>query len=64
MRWGADPVDVPTDHWYVLADDRDYTMDSRQWGPVPTAALAGVVRLRLGAGDQWRPPVEWLTGTE
>jgi signal peptidase I len=64
VRWGAEPVEVPTDHWYLLADDRDYTLDSRMWGPVPNDALAGVVRLRVGPADEWRPAVEWLTGTE
>lgn len=64
VRWGAEAVEVPTGHWYLLADDRDYTIDSRMWGPVPETALAGVVRLRVGPADQWRPAVEWLTGTE
>lgn len=47
-------VEVPDDHWYLLADNRDVALDSRWWGPVPAAAIEGVVRARLGTADTWR----------
>jgi signal peptidase I len=57
-------VEVPEGHWYLLADDRDGALDSRWWGPVPDAAVKGVVRARLGEADAWRPAVELLLPEE
>ena len=64
VQWAAEPVDVPEDHWYLLADDRDDAVDSRWWGPVPVASIRGVVRLRYGPPDPWRDRLVLLKGTE
>jgi signal peptidase I len=64
VRWSSEPTEVPADHWYLLADDRDHAPDSRNWGPVAARRIQGVVRLRVGPADAWRPAVEWLKGTE
>lgn len=34
---------VPSGHWYVVADNRGASSDSRVWGPVPTRAILGKV---------------------
>jgi signal peptidase I len=34
---------VPADHWYLAADNRAASSDSRVWGPVPTGAILGKV---------------------
>ncbi len=62
--WTSDTVEVPEEHWYLLADDRDRAMDSRWWGPVPGSAIDGVVRLRVGPKDTWRGVFEVQRGWE
>ena len=37
------PVRVPPGEYYVLADNRGMSDDSRFWGPVPTAWIIGTV---------------------
>lgn len=39
----AQKVVVPPDHVYVVGDNRDHSMDSRQWGFVPVADVIGTV---------------------
>jgi signal peptidase I len=36
-------VVVPPDHIFVLGDNRDSSLDSRSWGPVPVAKVVGKV---------------------
>lgn len=47
-------ITVPEGHWYLLADDRDESLDSRWWGPIAESAIKGVVRFRIGHKDAWR----------
>ena len=60
VKWKAPAVLVPEGSWYLLADDRDGSLDSRWWGPIAEDRLMGVVRLRWGEADTWRPSVEIL----
>jgi len=62
-RWSSEPVTVPDDAFYLLADDRDEAIDSRWWGAVPRTAIQGVMRLRWGPAHTWRDTVEWTIGT-
>jgi signal peptidase I len=37
------PITVPADQYFVMGDNRPYSSDSRYWGPVPRAAIQGLV---------------------
>lgn len=39
------PVDVPKNHFFALGDNREDSVDSRTWGPVPYSCLKGRVAL-------------------
>ena len=41
-RWRLGPGE-----WFLLGDNRAHSDDSRSYGPVPAAAVVGVVQLRL-----------------
>ncbi len=62
-HWSADPVTVPEEALYLLADDRDSAIDSRWWGTIPRSAVLGVMRLRWGQGHTWRSNWQWTVGT-
>jgi signal peptidase I len=52
------PVDIPKDHFFALGDNRDNSVDSRVWGPLPYSCLKGRVKLiwlSLDEGGQIRP---------
>ncbi len=42
-----DPVVVPDGYVYVLGDNRNHSMDSRQIGPIPLANIQGKVIARI-----------------
>lgn len=37
------PIRIPDGHWYLMGDNRGFSIDSRFWGPVPTRSILGVV---------------------
>ncbi len=53
--WKSEAYEVPLGHWYVLADNREWALDSRWWGAVDASAVTGVVRLRIGPADNLGP---------
>lgn len=42
---------VGPDEWYVLGDNRDDAIDSRQYGPIPTSAICGIAYEYVMAHD-------------
>ena len=44
------PETVPADAVFVLGDEREYSIDSRHYGPVDRDALTGRVLVRLWSG--------------
>jgi len=35
------PIDIPKEHFFVLGDNREDSLDSRTWGPIPLSYIKG-----------------------
>lgn len=46
MDYQLEPLTVPPDHLLVLGDNRNASLDSHLWGPLPQRALIGTAVLR------------------
>jgi signal peptidase I len=48
-NWG--PLKVPVDHYFVLGDNRDHTIDSREFGMVHASDVIGRIKRVLASHD-------------
>lgn len=56
MRYSLAPFTVPPDHLLVLGDNRNASLDSHLWGPLPRQAVIGTAVVRY-----WPPSrIGWL----
>ena len=53
MDYQLEPLMVPPDHLLVLGDNRNASLDSHLWGPLPQRALIGTAVLRYWPLDRF-----------
>jgi signal peptidase I len=55
------PQIIPAGMYFVAGDNRAASYDSRHWGPVPRARIAGRARLVLWSSTaRWRRVFKWI----
>jgi signal peptidase I len=51
---------IPTKKIFVLADNRDESLDSRYWGTLDQNKILGIILLRIGPSDPWQNAISFF----
>lgn len=46
-------ITIPTDHYFMMGDNREHSNDSRFWGPVPRDWIIGKVFVSCWPPNRW-----------
>jgi signal peptidase I len=59
VRDNFGPIVVPKDRYFMMGDNRDNSLDSRFWGPVPRSHLRGRALFTYWSWDKTEPNPPW-----
>ena len=64
IGYSMPPVELKSNEFFVLGDNRNASFDSHVWGPAPKSGFIGRVEFRHHAGSGWAGSLsQWMVRT-